>query len=705
MAANNGIAYEIIAKVSPAVKAINKLAGAYDKLSDSASKAREVVGEAIPATTNPQIRQTGKSVKQAGDHAKAASGKFGMLLASIKRVAFYRAIRTALKEVTQAFREGTNNLYYYSQALNNIDAAHAQSTMDGFATTALYVKNSLGAALMPVLQSLLPIVNAIADAFVWAANAVNQFFHALKGEAVFTKAKRYAVDYAEALDGASGAAKELKKQVFGFDELNIFNSPNSGGGGGSPGLDYSQMFEEAEIDGIFKRIRDRINENLGADFPARFKINFTEFFTDWKGLNKEKIGKKILTGFYGLMGGLVGFKIAGPMGMIVGSLLGVTLGTYFSTLDFNGDGRLTSDEVASALKDVAGTLTGAAIGWAIGGSGGALIGATVGTGLTALIKALVPKEGFNLEAGTFSEQLRTVAAAITGGIVGWAVGGAGGALLGLTAGTALSTLITNFFPEAGTTLTDAAYLALLVGAIKGITNPKSLSLVPGGMETALALTAATAVALNIVSLAHAPGFKTTESKIGAAIAEALNLLMGASAGGALLGFALGGPGGALIGITLAAGINMLINKIDWNLTPQSKRELDYMNQAVDLNAMANYLGSPSSSKTPVKQSILKAEGRAEGGYVPTGTYFYAGEAGPELIGTVGSKTNVTNQDQFTAGMWDVMDATNTVILQAAQMLAQTFQNKEFKSVVSIGDRDIVSAYDRGKTLAGSALVE
>ena len=643
--ADNGIAFEIVSKVNPAAKAINRLAKGYDNLATSATKAKEAVGGAIPSVAASSITRTGNAAKQAGDHAKKASDKIGMLLASLKRVAFYRAIRTALKEITQAFVEGTNNLYYYSEALGNIDASHAKGTMDGFATTALYVKNSLGAALMPILQSLLPIVNAIADAFVWAANAVNQFFHALKGESVFTKAKRYATDYAEALGGASGAAKELKKQIFGFDELNIFNSPSGGGGGGSKGLDYSSMFEEAELEGIFKKIRDIVRKNLGADFGAKFKINFKDFFVNWDGLSGEDIAQKILTGFYGLLGGVAGFVIGGPLGAIVGSLLGVTLGTYISTIDFNDDGKLSSQEVASMIKDVAAVITGAAIGWAVGGPAGVLVGMSVAAGLTALVKTFAPKADATIEAATAA--------------------------------------------------------GMIVAVLKTMIKAQTLGFFSAGSTAALLLTAATALTLNVVSLTEFKNKCGSKAEfIGQTIANVLNLIAGAA-----IGFAFLGAPGAIIGITVAASLNVLINKIGVGYTPQSKRELDNLNQGIDQASMNAYLKFGNNKYDQPASPLNRARGKASGGIVSAGTYFYAGEPGnPELIGTYGGQTNVTNQDQFTAGMWDVMDNTNSVILQAAQTLVQAIQSKPVPSF-KLGDRDIVSAYDRGKTLAGASLVE
>lgn len=604
------------------------------------------------AETKKAMGETAQETKKATAAIKSHTSAFSKLFASVKRVAFYRAIRTALKEVTDGFREGTTNLYYYSQALNNVDSAKAVGTMNGFATTALYVKNSLGAALMPVLQSLLPIVKAIADAFVTAANAVNQFFHALKGESKFTKAKRYAVDYAEALDGASGSAKELKKQIFGFDELNIFNSPSGGGGGSASGLDYSQMFDEAELTGFFKRLKETVQKNLGDNFLARFKLKWTEVQSDFSSLDGEGVASKILTQFYKLFGGVTGFILGGPVGAVVGSIAGAALGVGFSTIDLDGDGEMKEDEIKVMLREACATLTGAVIGWTLGGTTGMALGASIATGLTALVKV------FGIEPNTTLDALTTMG--YIGGVV-----------------------------------------AFIIKAATGLAVGKP-------SPTSLPLLAAAGLTLNIASLIYSPNFKDTKQRIGAAIAEAINVI----AAGAIIGAMFGGPGGALIGIAIGVGLNLLINSIDWSgFDAVSKRAQEYIDGKIDLKAVEAYKqGKLDEYRTygnsnKEKRKLLQARGEADGGLVPSGTYFYAGESGPELVGQVGSKTNVTNQDQFTAGMWDVMDATNTVILQAAQALISAVQNKDFTSVVQIGDRDIVSAYDRGKTLAGTALVE
>lgn len=224
------------------------------------------------------VKASGKAASSAGESAKKASSAFsslseaisktkmGQFVNSIGRIAMYRAIRAAIKGVTSAAKEGIQNLAKYSAAINNTDASSANATMSEYASTLLQVKNSVGAAIMPVLTALLPVVNTIADAFINAANAVNQFLQALNGKSTFTKAKKNTVDYAKSLEGASGAAKELQKTLLGFDEINRLHDENKGGGGGAAGADYSNMFEEAEVGGKIKEtatwIKDHFDEIL-----------------------------------------------------------------------------------------------------------------------------------------------------------------------------------------------------------------------------------------------------------------------------------------------------------------------------------------------------------------------------------------------------------------------------------------------------------
>lgn len=290
-----GIADIDFSNLREAAKNVNAVAGAANATRNAGTPANTTpsAAQAPNGNAEPQdipqqtqelqertnaVKAAGKAASSAGESVKKASSAFGSLseaisktkigqfVNSIGRIAMYRAIRAAIKGVTSAAKEGIQNLAKYSAAINNTDASSANATMSEYASTLLQVKNSVGAAIMPVLTALLPVVNTIADAFINAANAVNQFLQALNGKSTFTKAKKNTVDYAKSLKGASGAAKELQKTLLGFDEINRLNDENKGGGGGAAGADYSNMFEEAEVGGKIKEtatwIKDHFDEIL-----------------------------------------------------------------------------------------------------------------------------------------------------------------------------------------------------------------------------------------------------------------------------------------------------------------------------------------------------------------------------------------------------------------------------------------------------------
>jgi len=198
--------------------------------------------------------------RDTGEEAKRSSSGLGQFFASLKRIAMYRMVRWVLKSISNAIKEGIQNVALYSKTLGDLDSTKANATLSQLATTALQVKNSIGSAMMPVIKAFSPVLQQLANWLIIAANAMNQFFAAFTGQSVWLKAKEYPVDYAEGLDKAAGAAKNLKNAVLGIDELNII-SPDAGGG--SSGMNFSDMFEESPISDKMREIAEWTNTTLG----------------------------------------------------------------------------------------------------------------------------------------------------------------------------------------------------------------------------------------------------------------------------------------------------------------------------------------------------------------------------------------------------------------------------------------------------------
>ena len=192
-----------------------------------------------------EMRAVTAPIRAVGNAFKSAAERVSSFLKSIKRIAFYRAIRSILKSVTQGLQEGRENLYQYSLVAGT-EFAHS---MDRAATSFLYLKNSIGAATAPLTNYLVPVLEHIVDVVVEVVNGFNEMTAALTGAATWTKALKYPVRWQEAADDANKSAKKLKSTMLGFDELNIIEPKDAGKSGSAAAeLDYSKMFTEVKTD-------------------------------------------------------------------------------------------------------------------------------------------------------------------------------------------------------------------------------------------------------------------------------------------------------------------------------------------------------------------------------------------------------------------------------------------------------------------------
>lgn len=234
--------------------------------------------------------------KNLASNVKNVATKIGSLGDKFKRILLYRAIRSVIREVTQSFGEGIKNLYGWSEIADGRFAA----TMDRMSTAFLYFKNSIGAAVAPLLNALAPAIDFVIDKIVGLLNAINQLFAKLTGASYWTKANKVATKYADNASAAGAAAKDALKYLAPFDELNVLPGNNGGGsGGGASGTDYSGMFEtreafSQEIADFAQMVKDAwVNgewEDVGRFIGG--KINELVDRIDWEGAG-IKVGKAV----------------------------------------------------------------------------------------------------------------------------------------------------------------------------------------------------------------------------------------------------------------------------------------------------------------------------------------------------------------------------------------------------------------------------
>ena len=248
------------------------------------------------------------------NNIKSALGKVKQFMTSIGRIAMYRMIRMLLSQISKAIKEGTQNMYQYSKVFGNTFAA----SMDKVASSFLYFKNAIGAAVAPLINALAPAIEYVIDRAIALINVLNQLFARITGASTWTKAVKTQTEYAEAVGGAADAVKSL---IAGFDELNILSDSRGGGGASVP--DYGSMFEEMELDSGFAtwvdEIKQAINEgdwvsvgtilgtkvnevidsidfaNIGTKLGYRIQSAFEAIYHFLDTINFDNIGKGVAT--------------------------------------------------------------------------------------------------------------------------------------------------------------------------------------------------------------------------------------------------------------------------------------------------------------------------------------------------------------------------------------------------------------------------
>ena len=401
---------------------------------------------------NPELAELSDKVQEAGGHfndlkeaeelaaesIKGVSGSFKDFTAGLKKafplisrigtqlknIMIRRTITAALRSIVSGAKEGIQHMYEYSKLINSSFAP----SMDAAASSIAQMKNALGAALAPVLQSLIPILQNVINWFINLINYVNQFFALLRGQSTWTRAMPQTVSAFEKQEkAAKKTGSAIKDLLADWDELNIIQSNTSGAGSGagtSEAEDYLSMFEEVDkFDSKVKDVVNFIKDNF--DMILTSAIAIRAAMTAWR---LSSAFEKTLPFLSTLMQGIV---------------LGATIALTITITDLLGKAYIDSGSPAYLIADA---LTGA-VGAELAGSIAAKIaGTTAGTITKGFVLIL---------SGAVNIKNAATAAAQEKDAEAWMLGILGSAEVGIGAG------VTAF--GAGATVAGSLAGGLVVG--------------------------------------------------------------------------------------------------------------------------------------------------------------------------------------------------------------------------------------------------
>lgn len=245
---------------------------------------------------------------------------------------------------------------------------------------------AIGNIFIPILNKLIPIGIAVLQIIRDIANAIAELFGFQLTEIDYSgldNATSSAGGLTDELGNASSAAKELKKYLAGFDELNVMPSNSSGGGsgagasgGGGFGFELPEYnFLGEELNKNVSELKEKLEDILplivaaGVGFLAwKLSKNFMgqlNALTIAVGLTllidsiictfKDGLSwKSVIEGAIGgaLLGAGIGFKLGGWKGAIGGVVIGIGV-----SLVINGITSMFAEGVSA--ENVISTITGA----------------------------------------------------------------------------------------------------------------------------------------------------------------------------------------------------------------------------------------------------------------------------------------------------------------------------------------------------------
>lgn len=317
-----------------------------------AGEIKDLAGRGVSLLTD-QVKKAVSSFVGLDKGSKSANVGFGTSLKTILKYTFgIRSLFVLVNKLRAALVAGFGNLAQYSSSTNK--------AISSITSALTQLKNSLASAFDPILQAAAPALTYLISKLVEAISYIGMFTAALSGQKVYKKATSIQEDYAKSLDKTSKSAKDAKRQLASFDELNVL-SDKSSSKKDDGSVDPSQMFEEVPID------------TSVTDFVDRLKKAFAD--GDFTELGKI-IGEKINEAFQSIKDFIDWDNVGGTITKWVNALCD-TINSMVDTIDWDLIGSTFASGVNTIVNTAHLLLTG--IDWEN-------IGKSIATGLNAAIR-------------------------------------------------------------------------------------------------------------------------------------------------------------------------------------------------------------------------------------------------------------------------------------------------------------------------------
>lgn len=639
---------------------------------------------------------------------------FDLSQTRLQQIAYDNGIKQSINTMTQAEKA---QLRYYA-IMTQVTQTHGDmartltqpaNMLRVLKAQMVQLARAIGTIVIPLLQKVLPYVITITRGLTRIAEAIAELFHY---EPPKIDTKKYAEDVASGADDvatSSGSAgksvkkltkrlKEYKRQLLGFDKINnLTTTEKTKTSGGSPrgsgvsgaggGFDLPMPKEYDILKGLDKTL-DELNPKL-------------KTFFDLLAAHP----KAVLTAVGSLFGAFVVTKIGVWLDKLVGAKATVLkfagwVAIAAGTVTFLR-GALSAFEHGVTWDNLIKMVVG--LGLAVGGlalvfgSTAAFAGAAIGgfvifaTGFTDAYRKGFNKK--NLTAiGVGLAALGVGLGLLFGPIVGIAAVGVGLAVVaGLFVKKKWGKKIKGFFMWLVGSIKDAfaKMKNILIKFVKAYYNPKTYFNIVKGLWGGIKDAFANAVARNPIDVGALISKKFGKLK-------ALTVSIKAKVGG-------WAKGEKSRWSDFKDGVKSITSKIKIKFT-------DLVTKA--WNGFANRIATFRKNHPKFAKflpALPKIPTKADGGFVKTGQMFIAREAGPEMVGSMGGRTAVANNDQIVAGIASGVAAANATTNQLLRNLISAVESGSDSTVImQVGEQKFgeisIRAINKAQQRSGQSLI-
>lgn len=543
----------------------------------------------------------------------------------------------AMSLVLDGLTEGLENVYRWAKSAGNEYA----KTMDTLTRSTTTFKNSVGAAAAALWGTLATALTGILSLLTSVINAVNQFIAAITGRGTWIKYIGDGSEGMKKLGGSAGKAKdEMKELLASFDQINLIAQETGSSGGGGSGLaDMSGKFTETPLSGLFADMQKLAQAGQWKELGALLADSITGAITS---IDTAAIGRKIGQVISDAASFAVGLLENAPMNLWkIGEKLGEMIQGAVEKADWKAIGRAAGSLIGMKIIGWKTFILGAItkINWmdvAIGFISGLQEAITTAIGMVySTVETLFIGLREYIQNGGLGETWNTI------------VDGA-------------KTVWENFlvwFETSVVTPLDEWFTSLVTSIAEGFIN------------------CATTVYENwIVPLGN------WFSELSTGISEAMNeAAEGIRNGWNTISEWFKTNVTDPVGKFFTGMINTIIDGVNWVINKLNTLHFEIPAKTFNFGIFGSYTFNGAKIGFSNIPTIPKIGTYAEGGFPKVGEMFIARENGPEMIGEMGGRTTVANNDQIVEGIASGVEAgmsESEMLLREQNMLLRQLLAKE-----------------------------